>query len=187
MKSNVFLFFISALGWVSAFAADPPVPNDVAGIAGSGFTFSGAVATGVASCLAHVPANKNFSRFQPLYGDFDAMSAITDVSTLNSHAACFFRVHDANSTPTSAESGKPSVLTPPDRPTLNTPEEYKAFGFRISWSSVPEAAGYLLDVSAVENFSSFVAGYNNKDLGPVTSFGLVGLSPYSKYYYRVRA
>jgi len=189
MRSDVFLFFISALGWVPAFAADPPVPNDVASIAGSGFTFSGAVATGVASCSANVPANKNFCRFQPLYGNFYAMSATTDVSTLNSPAACFFRKPGADGTPTSAESGKPSVLTPPDRPTLNppTPEGYKTFGFRISWLSVPEATGYLLDVSAVQNFSSFVAGYNNKDLGAVTSFDLVGLSPYTKYYYRVRA
>jgi sugar lactone lactonase YvrE len=60
-------------------------------------------------------------------------------------------------------------------------------GFTATWNSVSGAAGYRLDVSTSSSFNSFVSGYNNLDVGNVTSILLSGLSANTTYYYRVRA
>lgn len=58
--------------------------------------------------------------------------------------------------------------------------------FTANWSSSAFATGYQLDVATDAGFTSFVSGYNNKDVFNVTSFNVTGLSA-NNYYYRVRA
>jgi alpha-tubulin suppressor-like RCC1 family protein/sugar lactone lactonase YvrE len=60
-------------------------------------------------------------------------------------------------------------------------------GFTAIWNNVSGATGYRLDVSTESSFSSFVSGYNNLDVGNVTSLDLSGLSADTTYYYRIRA
>jgi M6 family metalloprotease-like protein len=59
--------------------------------------------------------------------------------------------------------------------------------FTASWSSAANATGYKLDVSTDIGFSSFVTGYNDKDVSNVTSYSVTGLNAKTYYYYRVRA
>lgn len=49
------------------------------------------------------------------------------------------------------------------------------------------ATGYRLDVSTSSTFNKYVSGYQNLDVGNVTSQGVTGLSGGTIYYYRVRA
>lgn len=56
-----------------------------------------------------------------------------------------------------------------------------------NWEGVKGAAGYRLDVSTSSSFSSYVSGYQNLEVGNVTSRTVSGLSPGVTYYYRVRA
>jgi|GEM_PF-3076931 len=62
-------------------------------------------------------------------------------------------------------------------------------GFTANWATVPDADGYKLDVSTQNNFSSFVAGYNNADvpIGTTNTKIVNGLSANTVYYYRVRS
>jgi sugar lactone lactonase YvrE len=60
-------------------------------------------------------------------------------------------------------------------------------GFTASWSSVNGATGYRLDVSTDSSFSTFVSGYQNLDVGNVTSAAINNLDANTTYYYRVRA
>jgi hypothetical protein len=62
-----------------------------------------------------------------------------------------------------------------------------ATSFDANWNSVASAIGYFLDVSSNANFSSFVSGFENKDVGNVTTYNISGLSEGVLYYYRVRA
>ena len=59
--------------------------------------------------------------------------------------------------------------------------------FTANWQAISGATKYLLDVSTSSNFSTFVTGYNNRDVGNVLTFGITGLSASTIYYYRVRA
>ncbi|HBT62044.1 MAG TPA: hypothetical protein DEB40_09905, partial [Elusimicrobia bacterium] len=65
-----------------------------------------------------------------------------------------------------------------------------AASLSLAWAASTDnvgVAGYRLDVSLNSAFSSFVSGYQNKDLGKVTSASLTGLSANTVYYARLRA
>jgi hypothetical protein len=59
--------------------------------------------------------------------------------------------------------------------------------FSANWNIVNGATGYRLDVSTSGSFNSYVSGYQDLDIGNVTSRIVSGLSPGTTYYYRVRA
>lgn len=71
-------------------------------------------------------------------------------------------------------------------PNLNSTTAINSNSFTINWNSTVGAAGYYLDVS-INNFSTFVTGYNNKSVGNVTLSNVASLSPGTSYQYRVRA
>ena len=58
--------------------------------------------------------------------------------------------------------------------------------FYANWSPVSGAASYLLDVSTTNNFSTYVAGCSNLNVGNVTTLWVNGLNAATTYYYRVR-
>jgi hypothetical protein len=58
--------------------------------------------------------------------------------------------------------------------------------FSANWNSVTFATKYRLDVSTTSDFSSFVSGFSNLDVGNVTTYSVTGLSS-GTYYYRLRA
>jgi len=62
-----------------------------------------------------------------------------------------------------------------------------ANGFTANWSSVSNATGYRLDVATDSSFTNYVAGYQDLDVGNVTSKNVTGLAARTIYYYRVRA
>ena len=60
----------------------------------------------------------------------------------------------------------------------------------LNWSASTDnvgVAGYRLDMSLNSAFSSFVSGYQNKDIGNMTSTAITGLSASTAYYARLRA
>ena len=59
--------------------------------------------------------------------------------------------------------------------------------FLAKWEAVSNASGYRLDVSTSPSFDSYVRGYQDVDLGNVTSQIVSGLERGKEYYYRVRA
>ncbi|MEW6653651.1 MAG: fibronectin type III domain-containing protein, partial [Bacteroidota bacterium] len=76
---------------------------------------------------------------------------------------------------------------PPSAPTASNASDILQTSFTANWNFVSGAATYLLDVSKVNDFSTFVSGYNGKDVGNVASSNVIGLGADSTYYYRVRA
>lgn len=55
----------------------------------------------------------------------------------------------------------------------------------ITWTALPSAISYNLEVSRSSDFTSFVPGYNGMDVGNVTATTISGLSD-ADYYIRVR-
>ncbi len=85
-----------------------------------------------------------------------------------------------------AVSGKrPEGTT--DAPTVTTVNTLGANSFVARWNAVSGATGYRLDVATDSNFTNMVSGYNNLNVGNVTSYTVTGLAPSTTYYYRVRA
>src|SRR5437773_10116019 len=76
---------------------------------------------------------------------------------------------------------------PPAAPVATAATSVTDHSFTANWNSATGATSYRLDVSTNSGFSSFVAGYNDLNVGNVTSYAVAGLSPGATYYYRVRA
>lgn len=62
-----------------------------------------------------------------------------------------------------------------------------AIEFTATWEEINGAVSYLLDVSTTADFSTFVEGYQNLNVGNATEWFVSGLAPGVTYYYRVRA
>jgi hypothetical protein len=81
----------------------------------------------------------------------------------------------------------PPAPGPPSAPVAAAASGISDSGFTASWSSVPEALGYYLDVAYDNLFTSMVPGYNNMVLGPVVSALVTPIASGTDYYYRVRS
>lgn len=59
--------------------------------------------------------------------------------------------------------------------------------FTANWTTSFGATSYILEVATDAAFTSYVTGYNNLNVGFVTSFNVTGLNCGTTYYYRVKA
>jgi uncharacterized protein (TIGR02145 family) len=60
--------------------------------------------------------------------------------------------------------------------------------FSANWTASAGATTYYLDVSTVSTFATFVTGYNNLNVGDVTTYSVnTNLTCNTTYYYRLRA
>ena len=59
--------------------------------------------------------------------------------------------------------------------------------FTANWNSYTGAVSYFLDVASDISFINYVAGFNNLNVGNVTTFSVSGLMEGTNYYYRVKA
>lgn len=76
---------------------------------------------------------------------------------------------------------------PPGAPTANAGTNCATTSFSANWTASAGASNYFLDVSTSPVFAGFVPGFNNLNVGNVTTFSVTGLSPNTVYFYRVRA
>jgi subtilisin family serine protease len=79
---------------------------------------------------------------------------------------------------------------PPTSPTNLNFSAPTLSSLTLGWSASSDnvaVTGYRLDVATDLNFTSFVTGYSDKDLGNFTSTLISGLAPATTYYARVRA
>jgi hypothetical protein len=80
-----------------------------------------------------------------------------------------------------------SVPAAPAPPVAEDGTDILTTSFTANWAPSAGASGYRLDVSTSYVFADFIAGFEDRDVGPATSRGLTGLSIASTYFYRVRA
>lgn len=59
--------------------------------------------------------------------------------------------------------------------------------FRANWQSSTGATNYFIDISTTGSFSSFVAGFQNKSIGNITTITASSLTSDTDYFYRLRA
>lgn len=77
-------------------------------------------------------------------------------------------------------------VTPPDPPTGLVATNITHNSFQLGFVDATGHAGYKLDVSPTSTFSTFLTGYQNRDLGDVTSHVVTGTAALTNYYVRMR-
>lgn len=86
----------------------------------------------------------------------------------------------------SSRSSATALTTVPYTPVVSPATAINCSGFTTNWPATPTATSYLLDVSTVSNFATFVPGYQDRNVGNVLTYPVTGM-PAGTLYYRIRA
>ena len=114
----------------------------------------------------------------------------TSASTLglNPNTGYYLSVYAKNACGPSVGQTSALFTTKSNPPVATDATSLKANSATVSWNaSIGGATKYYLDVSADNSFSSFLPGYQNRDVGSATSLSVTGLSRNTQYYFRLRA
>ena len=80
-----------------------------------------------------------------------------------------------------------SVVTLLAAPVATAASSITTTSFTANWNTTAGATAYWIDVSTLQDFSTFVGSYSNKSAGSATSIVVSSLTANTKYYYRVSA
>lgn len=163
--------------------------NSATSVTQSSFTAIWNAVSGAASYFLDV-SNDNFSTYVSGYFNKEISGTSENVTSLNPGVQYKYRVRAGNNGGVSANSNVISQWTIPATPTANSATSVTQTSFTASWGAVTGADNYFLDVST-DNFSTFITGYNNKQIttGMMTgtSENITILNPATTYQYRVRS
>lgn len=116
-------------------------------------------------------------------------------STTDSNGEAFFRVRNSipeivNYTVIAEDiplDETAEVHFVPIAPVSLAPEEVGTRSFIANWEPVEGAETYLIDVATDGNFTTYAAGYQNREAGNSSSILVENLQPGTTYHYRIRA
>ena len=170
-----------------------PVANSPTQLTQTGFTANWTGSAGATGYKVDLSTDSNFGSFIPGYDKKDAGNVSTlNLTGLKQATDYYYRVFAYNGAGMSSSSNTASArtlaisLNIPNPPELKAGSDIGKTSFIASWNPSAGATGYRLDVSTGSGFISFIPGFNNLDVSG-TSKTVTGLTPYTKYYYRVRA
>src|SRR3989339_385981 len=168
----------------------PTIPVAIAAttITASSFNANWNASVGAAKYFIDVATDNGFTSYVVGFDDLDVGNVTTySVTGLSSNTTYYYRVEAYNNYGTGENSGVITVLTTPSAVVATSATTIQTTSFTSNWDALVGVSGYYLDVATDNGFTSYVVGYQNKDVGNVTTHNVVGLLPGINYYYRVRA
>jgi hypothetical protein len=183
--------------WVSGMilTVDPPgtpVAVPATNVGYTGFTANWDAAEWASGYYLDVATDGLFTNYIEGYQNKNVPNVTAfQVTGLEHDTDYYYRVRAYNFNGTSASSNVIHVQTPlaiiPDAPVASAASEISYTEFKANWGAVSGADGYYLDVATDASFTSFVTGFNSKDVGIVASTQIIPLQMDTDYFYRVRA
>ena len=167
-----------------------PVATAATSITQTSFVANWSASTGATNYYFDLSTSSTFDTFVSPFENANVFIPLLTSdygATLSPGTAYYYRVRAFNGSGASGYSNTISVLTAPPTPIASAATSITQTSFTANWSASTGATAYYLDVSTSSSFSSFVTGYNNLDVGNVTSKAVTGLTAGTTYYYRVRA
>jgi len=168
------------------------IPAPVAGSANTvlntSFVATWSAVNDASSYVIDVATDIAFNNILTSYNDMNVGNVLSySVTGLTAGTPYYYHVREVSTSVESANSNTITAITVPAAPTTIAASGISTTGFTANWSASNGATGYYLDVSIYWNFSSMLGGYNNTDVGNVTTLAMTGLADGTAYYYRVRA
>jgi phosphodiesterase/alkaline phosphatase D-like protein len=164
-----------------------PVATAATNITSTGFTANWNSFVGATSYFLDVSTASDFSTFLSDYNGKEVGNVTSyDITALDPNTTYYYRVRSTDGTATTSNSNIITVGTLVPAPNALAATNITSTGFTANWETSSGSTGYWLDVATAEDFSAFVEGYNNKEVGNVTTLNVTSLNAGTKYYYRVR-
>ena len=165
-----------------------PTATAATSVVETSFSANWDAATGATAYRLDVSTKSDFSSYVTGYQDKDVGKVTTSsVTGLTGGTAYYYRVRGVNAGGMSGDSNTITVTTLSPAPVATDATSITQTGFSANWNVSTGATGYRLDVSTQSDFSSYVSGYQNKDVGDVTTSSVTGFTDGTTYYFRVRA
>ena len=140
-----------------------------------------------ASYLLDVALDQNFTQILTGYNNLAVVNNDVNILSLDASTTYYYRVRAQGLNAVSDYSNVIELTTSSlAAPVTNAATNPKAFGFTINWQAQSGIDVYLLDVATDAGFTSFVAGYQNKEVAG-TSHTITNLDYKATHYYRLRA
>ncbi len=141
---------------------------------------------GSASYVIDVATDENFTSMVAGYDNFNVGNVTTStISGLAGGVIYYYRIRAVDGGGT--QSANSNVINTAPTIVATAATNRQPTTFDANWEETTEAVKYFLDVSTASDFSSFISGFNNLDVGNVLTYTVTGLSSNVTYYYRVRA
>lgn len=168
-----------------------PVNQTATLITTTGFTATWTAVSGATGYYLDVATDLAITAYVSGFINKDVGNITTyAVTGLSSNTNYYYRIRAYNTGGASSNSNIITVKTLPPLPTIpqiTSNSKITQTSFKVIWTAVTAATKYFLDVSTVNDFTTYVSGYENKDVGNVTSYLVFGLQSNTTYYYRLRA
>ncbi|MBU1012090.1 MAG: fibronectin type III domain-containing protein, partial [Bacteroidetes bacterium] len=181
----------SAYSGTKSLTTSPPSPITIAadGITSNSFTANWNSSSQATRYYIDVSLASNFNENITGFDNRDVGNVLTyNISGLNSGTTYYFRVRASNAIGTSSNSDSKNLLTIPGTSTANSATTIRRTSFYANWSSMTGATGYKLDIATDADFNSKVSGYNDLDIGDVTTYLVnTNITANTSYFYRIRA
>ncbi len=165
--------------------AVPPSPN-ASSVAATSFTANWGTSTNATGYELSVSTNSGFSSHVAGYNNLAVSGTSQSVNGLVAGETYYFRVRAVNNSIYSGYTSNVSVNTPISIPTALEETGNSTNSFVANWNSQAGVTNYRLDVSTTNDFSTYVAGYQNIQ-ATGTSLTVSGLDQGTTYHYRLRA
>jgi hypothetical protein len=153
------------------------------------FTANWTAESNATSYLLDVSTVNTFATTLPAYTNVDIGNVTTyTVTGLTAGVTYYYRIKAKNGCGTSATATVQNVITSnaiAGNVTSTAATNVNCAVFNANWNTVANATSYLLDVSTVNTFASFVPGYQNLDVGNVGTYQVTGLATGTNYFYRI--
>jgi phosphodiesterase/alkaline phosphatase D-like protein len=177
---------------VTTVVATPPSPVATPGtnVAQTSFTANWNASAGATAYFLDLATDTNFIAILPAYNNVSAGNLLTqNVTGLTGGTRYFYRVRGSNVGGTSGNSNVVSVTTvvaTPPSPVATPGTNVAQTSFTANWNASAGATVYFFDLATDTNFTAILPAYNNLSVGNVLARNVTGLTPATKYYYRLR-
>ena len=167
-----------------------PVAKAATGITSSKFTAKWDPVPGATNYSIDIATDPQFNNIIPDYRNFTVGNVTEfDVDGLFSSTTYYYRIrvynYDLNRQ--SANSNTIAAITSAQKPVLLEPIALNSSSIRVEWEALQRVTQYRLDIALDANFTNFLTGYNNRNVGLVSQIDVTGLTPLTTYYIRIRA